>query len=728
MVRKSERFIAVLFLFTVISISLVQAQRLCESIVENAFVQAGENCQLLDGEISCYAYDSLRSTFHANVESAQFVAPGSIVELNSLHTIESASVDLEEDEWGIAYLQAQLNLDDSPTPESAVRLIMLGDVFMENAIEGVESTVSAVGSVYVTTSVASPLRATPAEDGESIAEGTAAMVLVANAQTADGAWVAVDFEGQPAWLSRDVLFANEAIDSLPVAGESTSASSSAKAFQNLYFVTGGDSDCQEAPNMLIVQGPDGKAVDININDVPIRIGSTIALGNAVEDGSDVMYIAVISGKATLYPDTPEAVEIPAGSVSYAPLSPIAGVGVTAILDEVTGAPIMSPAGIPYVRRVPNESFSEPEPMNEEETGFRSQANYKTLSLVPDTFLNYPLNNTVTETTCTIKAKAGITSLEGHVGPGRGRSVRTILETSESYVSIEETNADDGSLWYGVDTGALGIVYVPAEDMDTICETVTREVRTECILEPRDDIDELWGHVGPGINRSVTNFLDLNQSYTPIGNSLVEGVPWFEVALSASTNVWVDGSRFKDIEGCGGDESAPVVKPTVTNNQAPLITFTPAPAGFVPTEGAVIPTEEVFSPLATEELIFLTEEPVFPTEEPVFPTEEPVFPTEEPVIPTEEPVFPTDVPPFGASITACNYVDANFHSLDFSFYGVPPGVDQVIFLFAEPGAISAFSNPKTGYYALTNDLPIHTVRALSGGSVVATGFVGGLPCP
>jgi|GEM_PF-6765888 len=611
MVRRIFIFLVLVLLQT----TVLQAQRLCEALVDNALDEAGSNCVEQDGELGCYAYDSISSTFFDDGQAGSFVSPGSTAELSTLHTLRSAELDLEEDEWGIAYLQSSVSLE-AATADSSVRLFMLGDVFMENGVEG--GAGATVASVFITISETTPLRDSPADTGATVAEGTSAMVLEANATSADGVWVRANFEGQVVWVTRASLFPNDAIDNLASADSAPAGASTDAAFGSLYFTTGDESDCQEAPNMLVVQGPNGQAVDISINDVPIRIGSTIGLGLGSDGTNDLMWVTVISGKATLYPDMPNAVEIPEEHFTEAFISAEVGAGTTAILDKVTGQPIVSPEGLPYVRRVPTTLFTVPAPLSEEATSYMNPAFYNTVRRLPESLLNYPLDGatdggtaTLTETICVLNPVAGIGAVDAHIGPGRGRSIRTIYEETAIITDATEITAEDGSIWYEIPTESFGLVYVSGEDVTQNCETTTREVRTECLLEPKSDVTELWGHVGPGYNRNVTNFLDITQSYVPTGRVDIEGVPWFEVPFSDTVNVWVDGEQFINLEGCTLEDleatPPPIINPVAANTATPLPQAT---AGAVATQAsgsAPVPTQPAAAPAVTEEPFFVTEE-------------------------------------------------------------------------------------------------------------------------
>lgn len=130
------RIIGFLLVSLVLTVALpVNAQRLCEDLVDKALEKAGENCGGLEGDQACYGYDNLAPTFFEEVEDDVLTVEGSTIELSPVHTIESTGFDAEEDEWGIGYLQIGDGDSDEFEEGEFVRVIMMGDVTIENQIE-----------------------------------------------------------------------------------------------------------------------------------------------------------------------------------------------------------------------------------------------------------------------------------------------------------------------------------------------------------------------------------------------------------------------------------------------------------------------------------------------------------------------------------------------------------------------------------------------------------------
>jgi hypothetical protein len=146
-----------------------------------------------------------------------------------------------------------------------------------------------------------PCFAAPSDSSEMLGVASADTELLADA--VNGRPVdARGLYGQPRLGVFDRLLEEEALGQLPAIDKN-----SFTPMQAFYFRTGiGQSACEQAPDMLLVQGPERFAVDIRANGADIRIGST-----AVLTGSQLI---AVTGEVVIFPDTPGAVAIPAGHV------------------------------------------------------------------------------------------------------------------------------------------------------------------------------------------------------------------------------------------------------------------------------------------------------------------------------------------------------------------------------------------------------------------------------
>jgi LysM repeat protein len=248
-----------------------QAPGTCPALVEQALAALSDNCGDLDRNAACYGFNQVDSTFTVPVESGFFSAPADRTELTTLETIRTSPLDLAEERWGIAVMNVQANLPGT-LPGQAVTFILMGDAEVANQVAADEAFTGG-DPVTVTTLSAVDARSGPSINSNVVGTVPATTDLQADAVSRLGDWLRVVVEDRPAWIPRAEIAANDAVDGLPVF-----TGSSQSPMQAFYFTTGiGQAGCMEAPSALSIRGPQNIEVDLNVNGLDVRIGSTITL-------------------------------------------------------------------------------------------------------------------------------------------------------------------------------------------------------------------------------------------------------------------------------------------------------------------------------------------------------------------------------------------------------------------------------------------------------------------
>lgn len=176
------------------------------------------------------------------------------------------------------------------------------------------------------------------------------------------------------------------------------------AMQAFNFTTGGPSTCQEAPNAVFIQSPDNVEVDLVVNSVPLRIGSTVVLGtfdadtNDAEPQDDTMWIAVVEGFARFNSNTGSEVQVGQGNASTIPLTDENGNApdgnnvlpqqFVPVINPLTGEPILGPDGQPFYRQVPYQTPTDPQAITLDGEGIFNTGNYWFINNIPSPLLNY----------------------------------------------------------------------------------------------------------------------------------------------------------------------------------------------------------------------------------------------------------------------------------------------------------------------------------------------------
>jgi hypothetical protein len=270
--------------------ALLQGTESCPAAIEQAFANLDTACADMGRNSACYGYNSVSALFTEAVAEDFFTQPSDRADLITLQNIETSPLDPQRPEWGLAVLSTQANIPDT-LPGQAVRFILLGDVAMTNDVPPDEAIALAVEPVSVTTLVRSNIRSAPTTRANVVTSVNAGTTLSADALSEDGEWLRVtSAEIVSGWLNRQLIDASADLSSLPtIADEPRSPMQAFHVRTSLRGTT-----CEEAPSLIVVQGPDNLAVQVTANGADIVIGSTIVLQTTDDD---TLRLATISGRA-----------------------------------------------------------------------------------------------------------------------------------------------------------------------------------------------------------------------------------------------------------------------------------------------------------------------------------------------------------------------------------------------------------------------------------------------
>lgn len=280
------------------SVAIITAQGECAALLTRAVAALEDNCAALSRNTACYGYNLVEAGFTQAQPDDFFTLPADRASLADLSVIRTSSLDLTNDQWGVALLSVQANIPNS-LPGQSVTFILLGDTELENAVTP-EETFTAADPITVKITQNARVRSGPGANFNIIGIAEADTQLDADALSSDAEWLRVAFKNRPMWISRMLVQPDEALSALPqVDGTQRST------MQAFYLRNGiGASDCVEAENSLIVQGPKNITIDLTVNGANLTIGSTVVL-NAVDDE---LVVTVIDGTVTIDEDQDGVVE------------------------------------------------------------------------------------------------------------------------------------------------------------------------------------------------------------------------------------------------------------------------------------------------------------------------------------------------------------------------------------------------------------------------------------
>jgi uncharacterized protein YgiM (DUF1202 family) len=337
---KQFTFGTIILLFTTI---VSQAQGTCSPLVVQAISALDTNCSTTERNEACYGYNSVSAGFTEPVADDYFAEPSDITPINIVEKIQTAPMNINNEVWGVAIMKLQASLPDS-LPGQALTFVLIGEGEVENAVDPSSMFIPAQ-AITISSSVIANIRSGAGLTFNPLGSVPANTSLQADARSADDQWVRVAYTERTGWISRTVIVPDPAIDSLPMLTEDTRM-----PMQAFYLRTGvGNPDCEEAPrDTLMVQSPENIKVEISVNGVNVRMGSTVLFNTPEEE---VLEITVLDGEATLlgedYLSEEDDILIPQGYTTQACLDEPQELGLDGDTnDRLVGCEFSTPQAIP----------------------------------------------------------------------------------------------------------------------------------------------------------------------------------------------------------------------------------------------------------------------------------------------------------------------------------------------------------------------------------------------
>jgi uncharacterized repeat protein (TIGR01451 family) len=301
----------------------------CSSLVQTAIEALGNNCTGLGRNSACYGTFRVNATFSDPAAQAAFSAPADQASITTLQTIRTFPLNTAANEWGISVINAQANIPGALPGQNAV-FLLIGDVEMENAVPAEESFQPGE-PIPLQPLIASNLYAAPGIDAEVVAQIPADAEILTDAISEDGAWLRSAYDDQAGWVSRAAFAPETDLSSLPVY-----TPQSFTPMQAFYFRTRIGTECSEAPDAVVIQGPENLTIDINANGADIRLGSTILMQTVLLTPEEeqqlreqygltggigsLFKLVVLDGEAIINPNSDNPIHVPAGYSTVACLS------------------------------------------------------------------------------------------------------------------------------------------------------------------------------------------------------------------------------------------------------------------------------------------------------------------------------------------------------------------------------------------------------------------------
>ncbi len=272
-----------------------QGAEACPDLVTDALRSLDSVCAGLERDAACYGYNRVDAIFWTPQTQARFSQPADRAALIDLQTIATAPLDLAANRWGLVLLNVQADVPET-LPGQAVTFLLMGDVTLQNAVPP-EQAAAAVVPVRGVTTTASNIRSRPTTAANILLSVPAGTPLTLTGVSEGRDWYELLMsDGGRGWIFGQLVRVSDrdALSRLPVGSGPRYG-----PMQAFYFTTGlGGPVCAQAPNALIIQSTELAEVRLNVNELEIRLGSTIALTTALtNDGMGrALVITLLEGR------------------------------------------------------------------------------------------------------------------------------------------------------------------------------------------------------------------------------------------------------------------------------------------------------------------------------------------------------------------------------------------------------------------------------------------------
>jgi Bacterial SH3 domain len=301
--------VAIVLIFGISSVVLGQ-QDMCPILVERALTEVGNNCAGLGRNAACYGFNRVDTTFFEAMDEGFFSTPADRAELPLIQTLQTAPLSVDQSEWGVAVMNVQANLPGT-LPGQGVMFLLMGDVAIENEVAPL--AVPTFEPVRMLTLENMNLRTRPTANSNILANVPVGTEMLTDGIDSDGEWLRVIHNNTVAWVWGRYVTVDADLASLPIVDNPPPT-----AMQAIRLRTGITGvSCEETPpSALVIQSPQHLVVDISVNGVEMRIGSTVFYRNVEIDAQSMMQIGVIDGSIVFQDGT----TMPTGFTGFVPLN------------------------------------------------------------------------------------------------------------------------------------------------------------------------------------------------------------------------------------------------------------------------------------------------------------------------------------------------------------------------------------------------------------------------
>jgi hypothetical protein len=237
------------------------AQSVCPPSVLLALGRSASACYQLARGQACYGNGNAGAEYLIPTDQS-FAQAADTIDLSTIANI----ITIPSDDISVVTLFVQANQPD--TEETNTALILLGEASLQNLIPYTPfAVVKAIGNAKV--------RAVPQENSDILLEIAVNDTLIADGQSADGAWLRVKIPNTTnfGWVARDVITSPDDLTALNNRAETEDFQ---QPFANAFLNTGTTSACDGAlPSGMLIQATAQNPTRFTLNGYELIIEGTI---------------------------------------------------------------------------------------------------------------------------------------------------------------------------------------------------------------------------------------------------------------------------------------------------------------------------------------------------------------------------------------------------------------------------------------------------------------------
>ena len=303
-------------------VSAQDSEMTCPALVSQALETTGTACALVGRNEACYGHTLVTATFQEDTNENQFERSGDRVPLTDLQTLVTQPADPAAGTWGVALLKVAADLPEAE--DTAMTFVLFGDTEIAAPTRSTAGLPTCEGANQSGDNV--NVRVGPGQGYAAVDVLPSGTAITANGRNTAGDWIRFEQAGVMGWVYAPLMTLDCPMDTLQVIPD-TEAVVNAPATQSFMLRTTTPTVCEEAPNGLRIDSPDGQRAHIIVNGVQLEFGSSAFLTAQPDDTLSIrgltgeVVVTALDQTVTVTPGTQTQVPLTGLEASGPPAPP-----------------------------------------------------------------------------------------------------------------------------------------------------------------------------------------------------------------------------------------------------------------------------------------------------------------------------------------------------------------------------------------------------------------------